>query len=266
MNIFTVHSKSALIEHQATIEALFLECFGDRLSLEIWEWAYIENPHGEPIVSLCYDGDRLVGHYAIVPMPIQCQGKTINSFLSMTTMVSAEYRQHGLFVNLANENYKRATELGADIVIGFPNAMSTPGFRKRLNWNLPAPDYVACVSKEQLLETDIVSRLLPRNSYAFNLRNEKTREWRLSRPGAKYVWSDGILYKEFNDSIDLMYFESPNDLDRLPGNRKVNILVRSEIDELQDCKCFEYQFGGISLNTAFDPSMIIRQMCLSDVF
>lgn len=266
MQTVTVISKTDLVQHESNIESLFLKCFGDRLSLDLWRWAYLDNPHGEPVVSLCYDEDLLVGHYAAIPIPLKSSSGRINSYLSMTTMVAASHRQHGLFVKLAENTYGRATSLGVDFVMGFPNDMSTPGFKKRLNWDLPPPDFVASVSKDQLLEL-IAARAIPNSaSFRFELEDEVSRKWRLSRPGATYKWENGLAYKEFDNGIDLLAFKSIADLEHLPDCGKINLLVPVEAEALAPFKSFDYQFGGISLKSTFNPKFINRQMALSDLF
>ena len=266
MQTLTLATKSDLSSHKAAIETLFSECFGDRLSLALWRWAYLDNPHGEPYVSLCYDGDRLVGHYAMIPMPLSGAQGRLKSYLSMTTMVAASHRQHGLFVKLAQATYERARADGVDFVMGFPNEMSTPGFRKRLNWDLPPSDYVATVTKAQLLDAAAQAPLVAASGYALDLRHEDTRAWRLARPGAEYVWRDGLAYKAFGDSIDLLGFDATASLQALPDDRKINLLLPAAYTALAGFKAFDYQFGGLSLATSFEPSRIVRQMALSDVF
>ena len=266
MDFVSLADKGALVAHKADIEQLFLECFGDRLSVALWDWAYLQNPHGEPLVSLCYDEGRLVGHYAMVPMPLAGPGRTLNSYLSMTTMVSATHRQHGLFVKLADATYQKGAALGIDFVMGFPNAMSTPGFRRKLNWVLPEPDYVAAVSKAQIIDAAELLRVLAENTYALDLRDSKTREWRMSRPGSSYIWQDGLVYKRFADSIDLMYFDSIDALRNLPDEGTINLLVPHEFEAFRAYAAFDYQFGGFSIKSEFVPALINRQMCLSDVF
>lgn len=266
MEIVTIHNRQDLLKHKSAIESLFIECFGGRVLGDLWTWAYIANPNGEPVVTLCYDNNCLVGHYAIIPMQLILRNTKLNSYLSMTTMVSESHRKFGLFPKLASENYQNALNLGVDFVMGFPNAKSAPGFKKRLNWTLPPIDYVASVSKSQLLKKEVLSLLVSEDSFSPNFHDQETRKWRMSRPEANYVWDDGLLYKKFGNAIDLMYFNSVDHLEKLPENKNINILMRSENCQFRDSIVFEYQFGGISLNKEFSPSIINRQLCLSDVF
>jgi GNAT superfamily N-acetyltransferase len=266
MDMITVSDKASLLPHRAAIETLFLECFGDRLSAALWEWAYLHNPNGEPVVALCYDEGKLVGHYAIVAMPLHGTEGRRNAYLSMTTMVAASHRQHGVFVKLAAATYARARELGIDFVMGFPNGASTPGFRKRLEWTLPEPDYVAAVSKAELLAAAGTLAELGQGAFALDLGDVATREWRMARPGADYVWRDGLMFKQFGATLDLLYVAAPLALAQLPADATVNLLLPHSCPIFVEKKVFDYQFGGISLCNNFEPQRILRQMCLSDVF
>ncbi|GAB3414941.1 GNAT family N-acetyltransferase [Massilia agilis] len=266
MKILTIDDKAQLLQHKLDIETLFLECFGARLSLALWHWAYIDNPNGQPFVSLCYDGDRLVGHYAMVPMPLSGSGRILNAYLSMTTMVAASHRQHGLFVKLAGVTYEAAIAQGVDFVMGFPNAMSTPGFRKKLGWVLPEPDYVARVTKAELLDPAVLNRFESHGGYRLDLEDERTRQWRTAKPGCDYICENGLVYKRFDGGIDLMYFASVDALRQLPDDAGINLLLPHDFGRFQENKVFDYQFGGLSLAGQFDPAGIKRQMCLSDVF
>ena len=88
----------------------------------------------------------------------------------------------------------------------------------------------------------------------------------LSRPGAQYQWRDGLAYKEFGDTLDLIAFDTVDQLAALPDERRINLLVPAEMDAFADFKSFDYPFGGLALARAFEPSKIVRQMAMSDVF
>jgi Acetyltransferase (GNAT) domain len=265
MNIIQIKGPEDFAAHRGAIELLFTECFGERLSVEVWEWAYLTNPNGAGIASLCYEGERLVGHYAAIPLLLRDDTHVLNVYQSMTTMVSTDYRKEGLFVKLATNTYALARELGIDCVLGFPNAMSTPGFRNKLNWTLPAPDYVATLDKSELLDCLDFFRRHP-NQWRLDLDNQRNREWRLSKPGTTCIWDDGLAYKWHLDAIDVLAFDDPGDLARLPEGVSINILVHATVNALRPRSSFEYQFGGVGICMPFDPNKVYRQMGLSDVF
>lgn len=265
MKIIRIQSVSEFDAHRPAIESLFKACFGNRLTSDVWEWAYLKNPNGSGIASLCYDGDTLVGHYAAIPVRLRNQTKVFRAFLSMTTMVAPEHRKDGWFTRLANDTYELAREVGIDFIVGFPNAMSTPGFRNKLNWSLPAPDFVATLSKAELLEH---ATLLLRQTDQIgpDFDDPANREWRLNKPGPHCIWEDGLAYKFHDGEIDILYFNNTSVFERLPAEGKINILVPADATPLNSFKSFEYQFGGISILQPFEHSNFQRQMAMSDVF
>ena len=266
MNIVTIDTKAELATHERSIETLFQACFGDRLSIELWRWAFLQNPCGDPVVTLCHDGDRLVAHYAIIPLRLRGPHGPCPASLSMTTMVAESHRQHGLFVKTAEACYARAPALGIAFVMGFPNAMSTPGFRRRLDWQLPEPDRVVSLDKPELLALAATGALTPPGTITIDLSDDAVRTWRLSRPGHRYVWQDGLAYKPFGDGIDLLYVEHPDALVQLPDDRPIQLIAPAEAPVPAERTRFPYQFGGLSLAGDFDASSVRRQMALSDVF
>lgn len=265
MEIITVITKVGLLEHRGAIERLFSASFGQRLLGDIWDWAYQRNPNGAPIVTMCYDRGELVGHYAIVPMPLSSSTVRQNSYISMTTMVAESHRKFGLFTQLAQENYARATELGVDFVFGFPNMQSAPGFRKRLNWDLPEADYVATVDKASLLALASTGILDKADRLGLDLTQPALREWRLSRPGSIYSFTNGLAYKRYGDSLDLLWWDDTDALSCLPEGVRINLLVEASTG-LEPNRQFDYQFGGIGLCSAFNNAAIHREMALSDLF
>jgi hypothetical protein len=265
MEILTVNRKKDLLEHRPMIEDLFFNSFGQRPLGNVWEWAYLDNPNGEPVVSLCYDQGRLVGHYAIVPMPLSCKEVHKRSYVSMTTMVAESHRNFGLFTQLAQECYRIAAVGGVDFVFGFPNSQSTPGFRKRLDWTLPESDYVATVDKAALLTAAKAGGFDKTGLLGLDLNDPIVRAWRLSRPGSTYTFEGGLAFKRHKDTVDLLWWDAPEALASMPDGVSVNVLV-SASSGLEPNRMFDYQFGGIGLRSTFDAATINREMAISDLF
>lgn len=119
-------------EHQ--ILALFGEVFGRELSLAFWKWRFVNNPFGRGMINLLFDGDKLIGHYAVIPMDVQVQGKLLKAVFSMTTMTHADYGGQGIFTYLAEETYRLCHQRGYQFVYGLPNRNSYSGFTRKLGW------------------------------------------------------------------------------------------------------------------------------------
>ncbi len=116
------------------IAALFNEVFQRDMALAYWRWRFLENPFGKLIVRLLFDGDRLIGHYAVVPMNVEVLGEPLKAAFSMTTMTHPEYTGRGIFAYLAEETYKKCQQQGFNFVYGFPNRNSYYGFTHKVGW------------------------------------------------------------------------------------------------------------------------------------
>jgi len=100
---------------------------------EVYRWRFLANPFGDPLVTLLWDDEVLVGHYAASPM-VSWLGGPLQSAQSMTTMTHADYRNRGVFTELARDLYARMRARGVTWVWGFPNTQSHYGFRTKLGW------------------------------------------------------------------------------------------------------------------------------------
>jgi GNAT superfamily N-acetyltransferase len=103
------------------------------------KWLYADNPSGPVIGMNAWSNGLLVAHYAVVPIRAVLDGTEVNAALSLNTAVHPEHQGRGLFTTLASETYSRAKLKGVDHIIGVANANSTPGFIKRLDFQLVAP-------------------------------------------------------------------------------------------------------------------------------
>lgn len=118
-----------------TILELFELVFKNKMSRDYWEWRFLDNPfNSAPYIDLMWNGDTLVGHYAVSPIQMIIDGNLSNTALSMTTMTHPEYGGKGIFTQLANSLYKRLEVENFSMVWGFPNTNSHYGFIKNLSW------------------------------------------------------------------------------------------------------------------------------------
>jgi GNAT superfamily N-acetyltransferase len=102
--------------------------------LSWWRWLYKESPAGHGRIILADANDRLAAQYAVVPIWIKVGRQTCVGAQSLDTMTHPDYRRRGLFETLAKEVYRDAAGVGINIVYGFPNSMSAPGFINKLDW------------------------------------------------------------------------------------------------------------------------------------
>lgn len=125
----------------AAYTALFRTCFpkATHLSVNYLRWLYANNPAGYAVGFDAYEGDRLAGHYACVPARMVLDGEHTNALLSLNTAVHPDFQGKFLFTKLAKMTYEYAASSQFDFIYGVANAYSTPGFVKRLGFQLIRP-------------------------------------------------------------------------------------------------------------------------------
>lgn len=121
---------------ETAILKLFGLAFGKEMTSDYWKWRYKQNPFGiEPMVSLMFDNDELIGHYAVFPVEMIIDSKIQLSAFSMTTMTHPDHQGKGIFKTLALYLYDYIhVKFGIKLIWGFPNLNSHYGFVKNLNW------------------------------------------------------------------------------------------------------------------------------------
>lgn len=256
-----IDTKEELLKYKTQIFELFKNSFNSTIDEKLWQWAYIDNPNGNPIVSLYFDGEKLIGHYAVIPMSFTYNKKPLNAVLSMTTMVNLSYRKYGIFVDQANEVYEKAKGLGYKFVCGFPNRKSAPGFKKRLNWTLEEDLYVAKFTYDELQEIEKMTYI---NSISFNTQDKKNIEWRLNKPNKEYVSKNNNILKKFDENFDIVF--NGLDYSMLDKNSEYNLLLDHELDKHLDKKQFDYIFGYRLFDTSLAGIKFKKDLLISDVF
>lgn len=133
---------------ERAIVALFEQVFGRTMgaseSSEHWRWEFARNPTPPITVELVWDGEDLVGQYAVSPRRVWFCGAELLAALSLDTMTHPDYGRQGIFSASAEACYTRMIERGFAFVYGFPNANSIHGFEKYLRWKtvMPTPVHV----------------------------------------------------------------------------------------------------------------------------
>ena len=86
-----------------------------------------------------WEAGRLAAHYACVPAHVHALGAPRRALLSLNTATHPEFQGRGLFTKLADHTYAAAAASGFELVYGAANASSTPGFVRKLGFQLVAP-------------------------------------------------------------------------------------------------------------------------------
>jgi len=121
--------------------ALFSACFPgvSKFTPAYLRWLYADNPDGAACGFDAWDGTRLAAHYVCVPGIAEIGGAPVRVLLSLNTATHPDYQGKGLFTKLAALTYERAAGQGYDAVYGVANANSTPGFIRKLGFQLVRP-------------------------------------------------------------------------------------------------------------------------------
>jgi hypothetical protein len=269
IELIYINGREQLLTYYDGISNLFSESFDKPLDKALWFWAYIDNPFGEPLVSVALHRGRLVGHYAVIPMNLENSSDKLSGFLSMTTMVSVDFRKNKLFQRLAEIVYERINDLGMpSIVFGFPNNNSAPGFTKRLGWTICENYKVVSIKPHQVTEVVLLfDQLLDRDPYTLNLENYDIKKWRTSKPNQSWSYNAGLGLKSIGNEFDLMHITNAQELKKIEPSSVINMILPVNSDlNLDDIEIsFPYRFGYLLFNTTKEPNLLV-QMSLSDIF
>lgn len=172
---------------------------------EYLRWLYEQSPFGLVIETNLDDERGRAGHYALVPVTLARDGHEYPAALSLNTAVHERARGGGVFVGLGAGTIDDAAAMGVETVVGVANANSTPGFVKRLGFELlaalpasvivPTPGTAAGIRSQEVpggatdgaLGSDVGPLLsVPGRGEARSWSLE-TLAWRLRRPGASYA-------------------------------------------------------------------------------
>lgn len=120
---------------------LFDRCFpgADKFSRDYLDWLYRANPDGQVVGFDARDGERLAAHYVCIPALAQVGSEEVRVLLSLNTATHPDYQGKGLFTKLAERTYAAGADQGYDCVYGVANANSTPGFTRKLQFQLVGP-------------------------------------------------------------------------------------------------------------------------------
>jgi Acetyltransferase (GNAT) domain len=172
-------------------------------------WLYEQNPFGAVVETNLDDEQGRAGHYAVTPLELSFDRVSRQAGLSLNTAVHERARGGGVFVRLANDTFDAVRERGVDVVIGVANANSTPGFLRRLEFELvtplPATVLLPSPGRDPLrsgwasddvfapggLAVDAERLLQPANEGIEPHWTTESLGWRLSAPAGRYALHRG---------------------------------------------------------------------------
>ena len=96
------------------------------------EWLYHQNPYGDAITGFrrSESGDRLDGHYALIPQRYRTPEAQIPFMFSLNAVSRSGSQRRGTFVSLTRELFARAAEAGFVGALGVTNDNSTRAVKR----------------------------------------------------------------------------------------------------------------------------------------
>ncbi len=155
--------------------------FTRNFSYEYLNWLYAKNPAGKAIGFNAYHDNRIVSHFASLPITSRMYGEECKGVLSLNTLTHPEYQGKKLYDKVSNLTYDYLNEKGYNFIIGVANANITPIFVHKQNFQLVTPLDV------KIGIGNITEKHSNYDDYEYKrLWTKDTLHWRLSNPSIKY--------------------------------------------------------------------------------
>ena len=163
--------------------SLFSICFprSKKYNVEYLRWLYCENPDGPAVGFDAWDGEKLAAHYVCIPGQAVAGGHATKVLLSLNTATHPSYQGRGLFTKLAEMTYLAGATNDFDCVYGIANANSTPGFIRKLGFQLVSP----LEARVGVGGLHIDFEFSGRNCQFERIWSPESLDWRCSNPGNK---------------------------------------------------------------------------------
>ncbi len=179
---YSIHEIDTSQNGLVKLSALLSETFNNStLTKEYLDWMYNQNPNGKVVGYNAIFKEKIVAHYALIPIEAEYQNTNFKALHSVNTATSFQHKGKGLFTKLAKMTYDKGLSLGYEFVLGVANTNSLYGFTEKLGWK-----YIS------QLDTSI-SLTYPKKINPLNLKNcltltlsDKAKTWKLMNPKFKY--------------------------------------------------------------------------------
>ncbi len=136
-----VEYRSARVEDAPAIIAFLRECNYDS-DERFWRWINWECPHGETMIEVATAGDRVVGHYAVLPRHLNVNGAAVKAGQAIHAAVHPEFRGLAILIGLMRRIVQRCRQEHIPFLFAFPNDRIWLVYLRLLEWQ-PIGDVVA---------------------------------------------------------------------------------------------------------------------------
>lgn len=109
------------------IISLFNEIYNTSREEKYWQWQFMDNPIGEPIIVIGEEDSKVIGQCTLLPTTISIKGEEVLAGESIDTMINKEFRGKGLYEEMAIKSYEIGKEEGMKIRVGFPTQEAYKG-------------------------------------------------------------------------------------------------------------------------------------------
>ena len=117
------------------LSVIYQSAFGTTPNLDELKKKFNTSSFSEKNVGfIAYQNSEPAAFYGVFPCYMTINGKQYLVCQSGDTMTHENHRRKGLFIQLAKKTYELCESIGVNLVFGFPNENSYPGFVKKLDW------------------------------------------------------------------------------------------------------------------------------------
>jgi GNAT superfamily N-acetyltransferase len=122
----------------ADVEKLHVSVYGRMPAPGFFLKKYNTAFTGETYIGfIAYSKEEIpIAFYGVIPCFMWIEDKIVLSAQSADTMTHPQYRNKGLFVELATLTFQLCRKAGIQLVFGFPNQNSLHGFINKLGWEM----------------------------------------------------------------------------------------------------------------------------------
>ena len=144
------------------MEAVYPEKKYDREKLmRWWRWMYMNGPAGVSRIWIATHGDKIVGHYPLIPTNMKIGNEIVISSQNIDLMTHPDYRHQGMFSTLEKKALIESDKEGINVTYGFSNESAYQGHLKS-GWFDVCPMQVTFkpLNLENILKKGISNKLL----------------------------------------------------------------------------------------------------------
>lgn len=100
-------------------EAVFAVEDPEKRDPRFWSWEFMESPEGKARLFVAEDGDRIVGHYAVIPQDFAFLDERVKGSIVVDVMTHPDYRFQGMFKMIGRYSLRQAAD-GIVFATGYP--------------------------------------------------------------------------------------------------------------------------------------------------